>query len=196
MEDVMSHTIAAFHSALGLRPAIHEFAQLLRNDGHIVHTPDLFDGEVFDNLTDGIAKRDAVGIPELSRRATVAVESLPSDCVYVGFSMGAASAQYLAASRPGAKAVILCHAALPPALMGIEEWPSVPVQVHYAEGDPWVEKDQAAAFRDAVKAVDQTWDEYVYPGSGHLFSDRDSPDYDRESYALVVQRVLSFLSSV
>lgn len=190
----MSHTIAVFHSALGLRPAIHEFAQLLRDDGHAVHTPDLFDGEVFDSLTDGVAKRDAVGIPELSRRATVAVESLSDDCVYAGFSMGAASAQFLATTRPGAKAVILCHATLPPAMMGINEWPSV--QVHYAEGDPWVEKDHVAAFRDAVKAVNQTWDEYVYPGSGHLFSDRDSPDYDPESYALVVQRVRSFLSSV
>lgn len=192
----MSHTIAVFHSGLGLRPAVHEFAQLLRNDGHIVHTPDLFDGEVFDDLKDGIAKRDAVGIPELSRRAAVAVASLPGDCVYAGFSMGAASAQYLAASRPGAKAVILCHAALPPALMGIEEWPSVPVQVHYAEGDPWVEKGQVVAFRNAVETVDQMWNEYVYPGSGHLFTDRDSPDYDRESYSLVVERVRSFLLSV
>lgn len=192
----MSHTIAVFHSALGLRPAVHEFAWVLRTEGHIVHTPDLFDGEVYDDLEDGIAKRDAVGIPELSRRAAVAVESLPEDCVYAGFSLGTASAQYLAATRPGAKAVILCHAALPPGLMGIEEWPQVPVQVHYAEGDPWVEKDQVAALRDAVKAVDQRWEEYVYPGSGHLFLDGDSADYDGESYALVIQRVLSFLSSM
>lgn len=192
----MPFTIVVFHSALGLRPAVREFAQMLEDDGHIVQTPDLFDGEVFDNLSDGVSKRDTVGIPELSRRAAAAVESLPSDCVYAGFSMGAASAEYLAATLPGAKALILLHAALAPALMGIEEWPPVPVQVHYAEGDPWVENDQVAAFRDAVKAADQTWDEHVYPGSGHLFSDRDSPDYDRESYDLVVQRILSFLSSV
>ncbi len=190
----MSHTIVVFHSALGLRPAVHEFAHLLRNEGHIVYTPDLFDGEVFVDLADGIAKRDAVGIPELTRRATAAVESLPHECVYAGFSMGAASAQYLAATRPGAQAAILYHAALPPAMMGIGTWPAVPVQVHYAEDDPWVEQDHVAALREAVQSVDQRWDEYVYPGSGHLFLDRDSPDFHRESYDLVVQRVLSFLS--
>ena len=192
----MSHTVAVFHSALGLRPAIHGFAQTLKEDGHSVRTPDLFDGKVFENLTDGVAERDAVGIPELSRRATAAVGSLPGDCVYAGFSMGAASAQYLAASRPGAKALILFHAALPPALFGVEKWPSVPVQVHYAEGDPWVDKDQVSEFRDAVKEANQTWEEYVYPGSGHMFTDRDSTEFDTESYELVVQRVRAFLSSV
>lgn len=192
----MSHTIVMFHSALGVRPAVLEFAELLRTAGHAVHTPDLFDGEVFDDLADGVAKRDAVGIPELSRRASAAVESLPSDCVYLGFSMGAASAEYLSGTRPGARAAILCHAALPPAMMGIKTWPSVPVQIHYAEGDRWVEKDHVAAFGEAVRDVDQRCDEHVYPGSGHLFSDRLSPDYDHESFALLSQRILSFLSSV
>ncbi len=192
----MSHTIVVFHSALGLRPAIYEFAHNLRDDGHEVHTPDLFDGEVFDDLSEGIAKRDALGIPELARRAALSVESLPENCVYAGFSLGAASAEYLAASRRGAKALILFHAALPPAMMGFPEWPSVPVQVHYAEADPWVEAEQAAELHDAVNAVGQTYDEYVYPGSGHLFSDKDSPEYDAESYTLVVQRVRTFLSSL
>ncbi len=192
----MPHTIVVFHSALGLRPAVRDFAKLLDGNGHTVHTPDLFDGEVFDSLTAGMAKRDSVGIPELSRRAADAVDSLPGDCVYIGFSMGAASAQYLAGSRHGAKALILCHAALPPAMMGFEEWPQVPVQVHYAESDPWVERDHVSAFRAAVESVDQLWDEHVYPGSGHLFSDRDSEEYDAESNALLVERVISFLSSV
>jgi hypothetical protein len=36
---------------------------------------DLYDGEVFDELDDGIAKRDAIGIPEFARRAAAPVET-------------------------------------------------------------------------------------------------------------------------
>ena len=45
----MAH-IVLFHSALGLRPAVHRFADALRAAGHQVTTPDLFDGAVFDRL--------------------------------------------------------------------------------------------------------------------------------------------------
>ena len=63
----MTH-IVLFHSGLGLTQHVLDFADVLRADGHEVTTPDLYDGEVFDNLADGVAKRDAIGIPELSRR--------------------------------------------------------------------------------------------------------------------------------
>ena len=57
--------LVVFDSALGLRPAIREWAEQLRRAAHMVHGPDLFDGEVFETYADGAAKRDAVGIPEL-----------------------------------------------------------------------------------------------------------------------------------
>ena len=65
--------VVVFHSALGLRPAVLDWAERLRTEGHTVHTPDLFDGEVFDSLEAGARKRDEVGVPELMRRATESV---------------------------------------------------------------------------------------------------------------------------
>jgi dienelactone hydrolase len=192
----MAQTIVVFHSALGLRPAVTRFADTLRSAGHIVHTPDLFDGEVFEKLEQGVAKRDSVGIPELSARAARAVENLPEECVYAGFSMGAASAQFLAATRPGARAAILMHAALAPAMMGISVWPAVPVQIHYAERDPWVEADHLRALQDVVHASRQECDTNVYPGSAHLFTDADLPEHDRESYDRLVSSVQDFLLRV
>lgn len=41
----MAHVIL-FHSALGLRPGVHSFAEQLRKAGHTVTTPDFYNGEV------------------------------------------------------------------------------------------------------------------------------------------------------
>jgi dienelactone hydrolase len=86
----LGQEVVLFHSVLGLRPAVGAFADQLRAAGHTVHTPDLFDGEVFDSLEDGARKRDATGIGELMRRARAAVANLPAEIVVAGFSMAPA----------------------------------------------------------------------------------------------------------
>ncbi len=187
----MTHVVL-FHSALGLTSHVLDFAEALRADGHEVTTPDLYDGEVFDALPDGVAKRDAVGIPELSRRAAAAVESLPADLLYMGFSMGAASAQALAFTRPGALGAVLMHACLPPAMLGIETWPKrLRVQVHRAEADPWV--DESAVQALAYLAPEGACESFVYPGGTHLFGFDGYEDYDAESAALMTRRVRAFV---
>ena len=45
--------VVLFHSVLGLRPGVIAAGDRLRVAGHKVHTPDLYDGEVFDDLDDG-----------------------------------------------------------------------------------------------------------------------------------------------
>lgn len=46
--------IVLFHSALGLRPGVRAASDRLRSAGHTVHTPDLFDGRVFDRMDEGL----------------------------------------------------------------------------------------------------------------------------------------------
>lgn len=193
----MGQELVLFQSALGLRPAVLEWADHLRAAGHAVHTPDLFDGEVFDKLEDGMRKRDALGIPGLIRRAQAAVASLPAGIVLAGFSMGAAAAQFLAANRRGAKAAIRMHAALAPAEAGPNAWPrGVPVQIHYAEHDPWVDPTRVNALADAVRGADTRVDVYTYPCAGHLFADHDVDDYDPVAARVMPKRVLNFVASL
>jgi dienelactone hydrolase len=47
--------VLLFHHVLGLNPGVHGFAEALRAAGHVVHTPDLFDGRTFQSIEDGIA---------------------------------------------------------------------------------------------------------------------------------------------
>ena len=190
----MTHAVL-FHSGLGLTQHVLNFADVLRADGHDVATPDLYDGEVFDNLADGIAKRDAVGVPELSRRAAAAVEGLPPDVVYLGFSLGAASAQALAFTRPGALGAVLMHACLPPAMLGIGAWPGeLKAQIHWAEADPWV--DQAAGGALADLAPTGACERFTYPGGAHLFGFDGYEDFDAPSAVLETERVREFMAGL
>ena len=47
--------VLLFHHAQGLTPGVVSFADTLRRAGHIVHTPDLFDGRTFDTLEKGMS---------------------------------------------------------------------------------------------------------------------------------------------
>lgn len=182
-----------FHSGLGLTQHVLDFADALRADGHEVVTPDLYDGEVFTTMAEGVVKRDAVGIPELSRRGAAAVESLPRDVVYLGFSLGAASAQALAFMRPGALGAVLMHACLPPAMLGIKAWPgALKAQIHWAEADSWVDATAVDALADLAPAG--ACERFMYPGGVHLFGFDGYEDYDADSAALMTQRIREFVA--
>jgi dienelactone hydrolase len=194
--------VVLFHSVLGLRPGVIANADRLRAAGHTVHTPDLYDGETFDDLDDGMRKEEALGYREITRRAREAVARLPEGLVFAGFSMGVAYAELLTASRPGAVGAVLMHSAVPvediSKYFGVDRWPEgVPVQVHYAASDPWVEaEEEVAPLRNAVTGAGADFEEYTYPGSGHLFADPDLPEYDREASKEMWERVLAFLARI
>lgn len=188
--------IVLFHSALGLRPGLLAAADRLRAAGHAVHTPDLFDGEVFIDYSAGMAKRDAVGIPELIRRGQAAVEPLPAGLVVAGWSMGTALAVVVATSRPGVRAAVLMHGALPAAAVEAT-WPrGVPAQVHATEADPFVEDEEVEALAQEVKHAGSSFEVFRYPGGGHLFADPDLPEYDPVAAETMWERVGAFLERV
>jgi dienelactone hydrolase len=186
--------IVLFHSVLGLRPAVLEWAERLRTLGHTVHTPDLYDGEVFDDVAAGAAKRDSMGIAEFIRRTNEALASLPERLVYAGFSAGAAAAEQGLLQRPGALGAILMHGALPVAAFGAERWPDgIPAQVHYAVDDPDVDAQAIEQLATEVEAAAATFERFAYPGAQHRFADRDSPEYVEAHAEQMWERFVAFL---
>ncbi|MEN6609385.1 MAG: dienelactone hydrolase family protein [Methanoregulaceae archaeon] len=189
--------VVLFHSVLGLRTGVLGAAERLRKAGHTVHTPDLFDGEVFEDIAKGRAKFATIGRRGLIERTWSAVQSLPSLLVYGGFSMGGAPAELLAATRPGAQGCLLFHAALPPEAFGISVWPSgVPVQVHYADRDPYRNQQWIDRLRESVRRSGSSFDYFRYPVPGHLFTDAGVTEYNREADDLVWDRVIRFLERI
>ncbi len=119
--------IVLFHHAQGLTPGVVAFADKLRQAGHIVYTPDLFDGNIFDTLEKGMQFVGELGFGEIMERGERAVKNLPSDLVYAGFSLGVVSAQKLTQTRPGARGALFFYACIPVSEFG-QTWPKgVPV---------------------------------------------------------------------
>jgi dienelactone hydrolase len=186
--------VLLFHHAQGQTEGFRAFADELRAAGHTVHAPDLFDGQTFDGLDDGVGYARQVGFDIILQRGVDAAEGLPAELVYAGFSLGVMPAQQLAQTRPGAKGALLLNAALPTSEFGTP-WPDgVPVQVHGMEDDEWFQEDLEAA-RELVDEADNA-ELFLYPGNRHLFADSSLGDYDPEAAALLKQRVLSFLGAV
>ena len=186
--------VVLYHHAQGLTEGVGSFADELRAAGHVVHTPDLYDGNTYDNLDEGIAYAKQVGFGTILERGRLAAEELPSRLVYAGFSLGVMPAQMLAQTRPGAAGALLFSAALPTSEFG-NGWPEgVPVQIHMMEGDDWAEEDLPAA-RELTETTDGA-ELFLYPGDGHLFADSSLPEYDEEAAGLLRQRVLTFLEGV
>ena len=179
--------VVLFHHALGLTDPVRSFAAGLRDAGHTVHTPDLYDGRTFDTIENGMAHSEEISGPmAIVDRARVAVESLPSEVVYVGFSLGVLPAQSLAQTRPGARGAVLCYSALPLGQWG-DNWPAtwpegVRLQLHILEGDEDFE------FAQGLAATVPGAELFVYPGTEHYFA-----EHDDQAAALLTQRVLAFL---
>ena len=187
-----------YHHAQGLTPGIHAFADELRAAGHTVHTPDLFDGQTFGSIDEGMAHIKSVGFEALRARGVALADVYPNELVYAGFSFGESIAQQLAQTRPGARGALLFYSCIPiTGEWAFGPWPDgVPVQIHGAENDPYFagEGDIDAA-REIVEKVDDA-ELFVYPGDQHYFADSSLPSYYAEAAALLTKRVLEFLERV
>ena len=189
--------VVLFHHVQGLTDGVRAFAEELRAGGHTVHTPDLFDGERPATIEDGLALVGRIGDEAIETRANEAVADLPAGVVYGGFSLGGASAQRFAQTRPGARGALLYETCIP--ITGdwaFGPWPDdVPVQIHGMDKDPFfaLEGDLDAA-RELVEAVGPKLAElFTYPGDKHLFTDSSLPSYDPAATAVVLSRSREFL---
>jgi len=185
--------VVLFHHAQGLTPGVVAFAEELRHAGHRVHTPDLFEGRTFATLEQGMAYAEQIGFPDkVIERGVRAVEKLPAELVYAGFSLGVLPAQMLAQTRPGARGALLFYSCVPVSAFG--SWPDgVPVQVHGMDADPiFVGEGDIDAARELVDQAEDA-ELFLYPGDQHYFADSSLPSYDPDAAALLTRRVLDFL---
>ena len=151
---------------------------------------------MFGDLAEARAYRDFVGLETLLGRARVAVGELPLALVYGGFSMGAAIAQALVVSRPGARAALLVSGALSAGELG-GSWPhGVPAQIHYAADDPLIGEQEVASVRDVVAASGASCAAFGYAGAGHLFADDGLPGFDGDSAGQMWRRIEVFLADL
>lgn len=186
--------ILLLHHARGLTDGVRRFADTLREAGHTVHAPDLYDGQVFADTEAGVAHAGVLGREVLSQRAAAAAADLPErGVVYAGMSMGCGYATWLALQhRPGSAAGVLeLFGAVDPAWFDAS-WPDgLPAVAHQTLDDPWREAEADDGFRARVPGGELV----DYPGSGHLFLDDSTEDYDPVAARQATEHVLAWLAA-
>lgn len=180
----MAH-LTLFHHAQGVTPGVVAFADQLRVAGHQVSLPDLFEGRTFPTVEEGVAYVDGLGMDEIITRAS-GTEIAPGSWV-AGMSLGVVAAHHAAQTRPGIRGAFFLFGCLPVGSFG-PTWPEgVPVQIHAMEDDPWFAEDRDAALSFPGAAC------YLYPGSGHLFTEPSAVEYDPEATTLVLERIFDLI---
>ncbi|WP_273851835.1 dienelactone hydrolase family protein [Guptibacillus spartinae] len=181
------------HHVLGKTEGIEAIAEQLREAGHIVHVPDLFEGRIFSSLEEGLGFVKEIGFREVTARGIRAADDLSRDLVYAGFSLGVPVAQQLAQTRNGARGALFFHACLPPSEFE-SPWPvDLPVQIHAMNADPFfVEDGDINAARELVESANHA-ELFLYEGKEHLFTDSSIPSYNPVAAKVVMNRVLDFL---
>jgi len=187
--------IMLFHSMYGLRPAVHAAADRLRAAGHEVRVPDLFEGHTFVSVEEAEAFREETGKEELLKRAVLAAAPYSDQgLVYAGFSLGASVAQTLALGDAKARGLLLLHGT-----SDIAENASVdelPVQLHVADPDPYETADWLNSWYLDMQRTGADVEVYRYPGAGHLFTDPELPDFDRDAAELAWKVAIGFLATL
>jgi dienelactone hydrolase len=187
--------VVLYHHVQGLTEGVRSFANELRQAGHTVHTPDMFEGHTFDTIDEGLDFAREQGFGTLVGRGVAAGEQLSPELVYAGFSFGVIPAQQLAQTRPGARGALLMYSCIPVSEFG-GAWPEgVPVQIHGKEDDAHFGEDLEAA-RALADSTEQA-ELFLYPGEEHLFADSSLPEqYDAAAAGLLMERVRAFLDAV
>ena len=188
--------IVVFHHAQGLTDGMIAFADELRDAGHTVHTPDLYDGRTFDTLDDGVAHAGEIGF-ETCDGTRSAGGGWPAAGTGVCRVLARGDARPEAGADPGRRS---WRDPLPrlPAVHGIgASWPEgVPVQVHAMVADPFfVDEGDLDAAR-ALVAETKEAELFLYPGDRHLFADESLDSYDAAAAAHLRERVKAFLDEV
>jgi dienelactone hydrolase len=189
--------IVLFHSVYGLRPAVEAAAERLREAGHQVLVPDLFEGRLFETVEEGQAYQEEVTTDELLRRAVTAVVPLLAPglppVVYAGFSLGGALAQNLALADEKAAGLLLLHGTSD---IRDDAATSVPVQLHVAEPDPFETEDWLNTWYLRMVKIGADVEVHRYRGAGHIFTDPELPDYDAEAATAAWAGALDFLAEL
>lgn len=188
-------TVVMFHDVLGKNQGVQTWVETLEGAGHTVHAPDLFEGQTYGTVDEGVAAVQQLGFDTVLERGKAAVDGLPAEVIYLGTSLGVVCAEMLTITRPGAKGAVFLESCVPADEFGA--WPEgVPVQIHGMDDDPsFVHEGDIDAARALVSSV-PTAELFLYPGNSHLFTNSGGPDYDEQLADQVREHVLTFIGGL
>ncbi len=181
--------ILLFHHAHGITQGMRFLAERLRAAGHIVHTPDLFEGHVFGRLDEGIQRASQIGHAAIEEHARGAFREFPHSTTVIGVSMGAFPAQLLAQEAHAVRHCALVCGGMPPGELRGEWRHDVRLALHMADPD----ESLGDGALEPLLAHAPHAEVYRYRGAHHLFIDPSCRGYDADAADLFEERLLEWL---
>lgn len=181
--------VVVFHHVLGVTDGLRRIAADLQALGHSVRVVDLFDGETFATIDEGVAHAQAIGFDVLIDQGVAAADAGDTDLIVVGISLGVLPAQKLVQTHPRVVGAVLIDGAVDAETFGA--WPSgKAVEIHLVDGDEIAAEDLVAAQSLSLEPdVSLT----LRQGSSHLAVDSSATGYDAALASTIVDSLCSFV---
>ena len=192
--------VLVLHAWWGLNGTIRDFCTRLAAAGFVVFAPDLYHGQVADDIAGAEVLVRALNAREVQVRAEIAEATrFLAERVYqpggalavVGFSLGAAYALDLSIADPEhVRSVVVFYGT------GGDDFGRSKATYlgHFAANDPYEPKSSVARLEASLHRAGRAVTFYHYPGTGHWFFEPDRTQaYDRAAADLAWERTLRFL---
>ena len=192
--------VLVLHAWWGLNDTMKAFCTQLAKSGFVAFAPDLYHGQVADNIADAEALGQALDANHLQAKADIAeatmflnkrVEPADRGLAVIGFSLGAYYALDLAAADPEhICSVVLFYGT------GGGDFSSSRADYlgHFAENDEFEPQSNIDNLEAALRRAGRPVTFYRYPGTGHWFFEPDRTEaYNQVAATLAWERTLTFL---
>jgi carboxymethylenebutenolidase len=194
--------VLVLHAWWGLNDTIKAFCTRLAEAGFVAFAPDLYHGQVADNIADAETLSTALDANYLQARAEVAEAARflnervgPTDrgLAVIGFSLGASYALDISNTAPEyIRSVVIFYGTW----VDDVNRSRAAYLGHFAENDPFEPQANVDQLEAALKQVGRPVTFYRYPGTGHWFFEPDrTPAYNEAAASLAWDRTLTFLKS-
>jgi carboxymethylenebutenolidase len=197
--DGATSGIVLLHAWWGLNDDIRDFADRLAEAGYGVLAPDMFEGQVTDQIQEAerLSNEGDANHPELVAFDAVdrLAAQLPAGAkiATVAFSFGAPYAIWTASERPAVVGTVAYYGAWAGPWVTKSK---APLLGHFAEDDPFTSAEDVAEVEAAFREAGREMTSHVYPGTKHWFAEPSRPEYDAAAADLAWDRTLAFLAGL
>jgi carboxymethylenebutenolidase len=196
----IGNPVLVLHAWWGLNDTIKRFCDQLAEAGFVAYAPDLYRGQVTDQIDE--AEKLAGSLDEHAERARADVDAGVSllkermgasyaGIAVIGFSLGAFYALDLSARDPeNVHSVVIYYGA------GLADFTQAKASYlgHFAEDDPYEPKENMDWLHDEITKAGRSVTFHTYPNTGHWFAEPNRTDaYSEEAASLAWERTLTFL---
>lgn len=194
--------VMVLHAWWGLNDTVKAFCRRLAGAGFVAFAPDLYHGQIADNIADAERLAGALDTNHLQAKADIAaaaaflngyLEQPARGLAVIGFSLGAYYALNLAATHPDQVHSVVIFYGVGDAEFGRSR---AAYLGHFAEDDAYEPPANVDWLEESLKDAGRPVTFYRYSGTGHWFFEPDRLDaYDQTATTLAWERTLAFLKS-